>query len=135
MSVPVAIAVIACLVLVACASGPARAISIDPRVEADAARGRSRVLVELRIDGGLTPEGTLTPERAAAQRKAIADAQDAVLARLRGTDATLVRRFETTPLLTLEIGASALAALKHMSDVVTRIVPDTVIPPAGSTPR
>jgi hypothetical protein len=122
-------------ILVACASAAARDVTVDPRVDANAARGRSRVLVELRIDGGVTPEGTLTPERAAAQRKAIADTQDAVLSRLRGTDATLVRRFETTPLLALEIGPSALAALKTMSDLVTRVVPDTVIPPAGSAPR
>ena len=120
----------ASLVLVACASGSASGVTIDPRVDADAARGRSRVIVELHV-ADMTPEGTLTPERAAAQRRAIADAQDAVLSRLRGTDATLVRRFASSPLLALEIGPSALAMLRTMGDVVIRVVPDTVIPPAS----
>jgi len=126
---------VAPILVAACASGPARQITVDPRVEAATARGRSRVLVELRIDGGVTPQGALTPERAAAQRQAVADAQDAVLSRLRGTDATLVRRFESTPLLALEIGPSALAALRTMGDVVSRVIPDSVIPPAGGSQR
>ena len=89
---------------------------IDPRVEQAVAAGRSRVLVEV--------------------RPPIARAQDDVLARLTGTDFRLVRRFEASPLLALEIGASALAALKTMDDVVVRVIPDAVIPPAGdATPR
>jgi hypothetical protein len=85
-------------------------VSIDPRVERDVAQGRIRVLVEV--------------------RPPIARAQDQVLARLSGTDFRLVRRFETSPLLALEIGPSALAALRAMGDVVVRVTPDTVIPPA-----
>jgi len=51
-------------------------------------------------------------------------------------DVTLVRRFERTPFLALEVGPSALAALRTMGDVVVRVIADTVLPPAGgSTPR
>jgi len=80
------------------------------------AGGRSRVLVEV--------------------RPPITRAQDDVLARLTGTDFRLVRRFEASPLLALEIGASALAALRTMGDLVVRVIPDAVVPPAGdSTPQ
>jgi hypothetical protein len=104
------------LVVSACASAGASPVVIDPRVEQEVAGGHSRVLVEVR------PPITRT--------------QDDVLARLTGTDFRLVRRFETSPLLALEIGASALAALRTMSDLVVRVIPDAVIPPAGqSTPQ
>src|SRR5882672_5882157 len=63
----------------ACALATAAPVSVDPRVEADVARGRSRALVELRIAGGVRPEGELSPERVAVQRQAISGAQDAVL--------------------------------------------------------
>jgi hypothetical protein len=104
------------LVVTACASAGASPVLIDPRVEQEVAGGRSRVLVEV--------------------RPPIAHTQDDVLARLTGTDFRLVRRFEASPLLALEIGASALAALRTMGDLVVRVIPDAVIPPAGdSTPR
>ena len=60
-----------------------------------------------------------------------ARAQDDVLSRLSGTDVTLVRRFESTPFLALEVGPSALGALRAMGDVVARIVPDSVLSPSG----
>ena len=103
------------VVVAACASAGAAPVTVDPRVEDEVARGITRVLVEV--------------------RPPIARAQDQVLARLSGTDFKLVRRFETSPLLALEIGPSALAALKTMGDVVVRVVPDTVIPPAGRSPN
>ena len=103
-------------VVAACASAGAALVTIDPRVEDEVARGSTRVLVEV--------------------RPPIARAQDEVLARLGGTDFKLVRRFETSPLLALEIGPAALAALKAMGDVIVRVIPDAVIPPAeGSTGR
>jgi len=116
------------VIVAACAPATAMQASVDPRVEAEVAQGRSRVLVELRIAGGARPDGE--------QRQAIARAQDEVLSRLSGTDVTLVRRFESTPFLALEVGPSALAALRAMGDVVARIVPDSVLKPTGgSTPR
>lgn len=106
----------AALVVAACASSAASAVSIDPRVEREVAAGRSRVLVEV--------------------RPPIARAQDEILARLRGTDATLVRRFDVSPLLALEIGPAALAALRRMDDVVVRVMPDSAVPAAPrATPR
>jgi hypothetical protein len=109
-------------------------VEIDARIEAAIARGRVRVLVELRIAGGIAPEGELgSAERVAAQRRAIATAQSAVLSRLAGTDFALVRRFDSVPLLTLQIGPTALAALRTMADVVARVVPETLIPPAGGS--
>ena len=97
-----------------CASAGAAVVTVDPRVEDEITRGTTRVLVEV--------------------RPPIGRAQDQVLARLSGTDFRLVRRFESSPLLALEIGASALAALKTMGDVIVRVIPDAVIPPAGGTP-
>ena len=116
------------VIVAACAPATAMQASVDPRVEAEVAQGRSRVLVELRIPGGAPPD--------AEQRQAIARAQDEVLARLRGTDFRLVRRFESTAFLALEVGPSALAALRAMGDVVASIVPDSVLRPSDrSTPR
>lgn len=111
---------------------PARPVAeIDGRVEAAVGRGRARVIVELRLPGGVAPEGELgSAARVDAQRRAIAAAQATVLSRLAGTDFTLVRRFGSVPLLTLEIGASALAGLRAMGDVVARVMPEAVIPPA-----
>src|SRR2546427_8382388 len=54
--------------------------SVDPRVEAEVAQGRSRVLVELRIPDGVRPDGE--------RRRAIARAQDDVLSRLRDRKST-----------------------------------------------
>jgi len=116
------------LLVAACAPAMATQISVDPRVEEEVARGRSRVLVELRVPDGVRPE----EER----RQAIARAQGEGLSGLSGTDFTLVRRFASTPFLALEIGPSALAALRTMGDVVVRVIADAVLPPAGgSTPR
>jgi len=118
----------------ACAPATASGPHLDPRVEAAAARGLTRVLVELRIPGGVTPEGNLpSAEGVTAQRQAIAAAQAGVLARLRGTEHRVVRRFESTPFLALEIGPSALAALRAMGNIVTRVVPDAVSPPTGGS--
>jgi len=102
------------VIIAACASAGATPVTVDPRVERDVARGPTRVLVEV--------------------RPPIAQTQQDVLSRLSGTDFRLVRRFETSPLLALEIGPSALAALKTMGDVIVRVIPDSVIPPAGAPP-
>jgi hypothetical protein len=119
--------VLTALLVAACAPAMATQISVDPRVEEEVGRGRSRVLVELRMSGAVRPE--------AEQRQAIARAQDEVLSRLSGTDVRLARRFESTPFLALEVGPSALAALRTMGDVVVRVIADAVLPPAGDSPR
>jgi hypothetical protein len=124
-------------ILVLCAAaacGERRSVAVDSRIEAALARGRARVLVELRAGRAAPAEGA-SPDKPAGRERQIAAAQDAVLARLAGTDATLVRRFASTPWLALEIGPTALAALRTMPDLVVRVVADAVIPPADAKPR
>lgn len=48
---------------------------------------------------------------------------------LAGTDFALVR-FESSPLVALQIGPTALAALRAMTDVVARVALAAVLPPA-----
>ncbi len=118
-------------------AGPGEgSVAIDPRAEAAVARGRARVLVALRVADGAAPESALdSAERVAARRRAIAAAQSAVVSRLAGTDFALVRRFDSVPLMTLEIGPVALARLRAMTDLVDRVTAESVIPPAGGAGR
>jgi hypothetical protein len=101
---------------------------IDPEVRAAVARGQARVLVELRPTGG-----SASPGDAAAQERAIAAAQQAVLARLAQQSHRLVHRYTSVPLLSLEIGAAALGALETMGDLVLRVRADRLRAP--SSPR
>jgi hypothetical protein len=101
---------------------------IDPEVRAAAARGRARVLVELRLPGNAP--GSADP---AAQERAVAAAQEAVLARLPQSSHRLVHRYTSVPLLTLEIGVDALRALETMGDLVLRVRADRLRTP--SPPR
>lgn len=95
---------------------------IDPDVRAVTRGGTVRVLVELRAPRS--------------DPAALRDAQDAVLRRLTGTGARLARRYETTPILALEIDAAALARLEEMRDLVARVRADRVLPPyEGPAPR
>jgi len=99
---------------------------IDPEVRRDLHRGPARVLVELRVPGGLTPEGDLPGSAAVAtQRGAIAAAQSTVLTRLAGTQFSVLRRYEAVPFLLLEIHGDALAELERMGDVVARVRVDS----------
>jgi hypothetical protein len=100
---------------------------IDAEVRAAIARGRARVLVELRL-----PEDA--PSRdAAAQERAIATVQQAVLARLSQAPPQHVHRYVSVPLLSLEIGADALPVLEAMGDLVVRVRSDRLRAP--STPQ
>jgi len=55
---------------------------------------------------------------------------------LTGTGTRLARRYETAPLLALEIDAAALARLEEMRDLVTRVRADRISPPnEGPAPR
>jgi hypothetical protein len=101
---------------------------IDPEVRAAVAQGPARVLVELRPTGD-----SASPGDAAAQERAIAAAQQAVLARLAQQSHRLVHRYTSVPLLSLEIGAAALGALETMGDLVLRVRADRLRAP--SSPR
>lgn len=91
----------------AIAATVANAPIVDPDVRTQAAAGRARVIVELRV-----------PEAGALRDEAIARAQDALLARV---PAVLVRRYQSVPLLALEIDAAGLHALEGLGDVVARV--------------
>src|SRR5262245_20353526 len=90
------------------------AVMIDPEVSVRIAAGRTRVLVQLRVDGA--DEGRRAEE--------IARVQDAVLSRLPQSHASLTRRYTSVALLALEIDATALRALETMSGEVSAIKPD-----------
>jgi len=95
---------------------------IDSDVRAVTHGGMVRVLVELRVPPS--------------DPSALRNAQDAVLGRLTGTGTRLARRYETAPLLALEIDAAALARLEEMRDLVTRVRADRISPPyEGPAPR
>lgn len=104
---------------------------IDPHVRTAVAAGRARVVVDLRVPGGTTPEGDLSPADAAARRNAIAAAQQSVVSRLSGTDFSVSRRYTSVPQLALEIGADALLALERMGDLVISVRADRAVPPTG----
>ncbi|HEY3068173.1 MAG TPA: hypothetical protein VGL09_20455 [Methylomirabilota bacterium] len=116
-----ALSVLALLFVQAPAPIPAAGGSvIDPDVPSLSGDGRTRVLVELRIGEAADPSD---------MGHAIMRAQDAVLARLPRTHATVIRRYASIPLLALEIDATGLRALSAMTDVVARVRPDTTARP------
>lgn len=93
---------------------------VDPEVRALVRVGRARVLVTLQV-----AETSNQAQRA----DAIGRAQDAVLMRLPSTHASVVRRYESVPLLALEIDATALRALETMTDVVAGVKLDRAMKP------
>jgi len=102
-------------------SGVAQAeLVIDPNVRALVQAGRARVLVTLQV--GETANETL-------REQAIHRAQDAVLARLPSSHASVVRRYTSIPMLALEIDATALHALETMTDVVVAVTSDSRLKP------
>ena len=106
--------------------GDAFAQEIDPAVRTAAAAGPVRVIVELRITPPFKPEGELaSPAAVEAQRRAIAQTQDGLLASLAGTTFSVARKYDGLPLLALEIGADALARLEAAGALVTRVSSDS----------
>ncbi len=87
--------------------------------------GAARVLVELALGepfaadaAGAAPAVDFRDEaQEAAYVAAIAAAQDALMAELAGTQATAVRRYQTLPLLGLEVGTDALYRLPTLASV------------------
>jgi hypothetical protein len=106
---------------------------VDAEVRAAATAGTARVLVQLRLAGGVSPEGDLpSTEAVATQRRMIEAAEHAVVARLAGTRFSISRRYASVPILALEVGADALAALESMSDFVSRVSIDGTRTPTGA---
>ena len=109
---------------IATTTGAIADVVVDPEILAATTTGRARVIVELRLENGFTPEGQLTRQGVLAQREAIEAAQRAVLSELGDGDARVVRQLEAVPFVALEIGARALADLRAMPDRVLRILRD-----------
>jgi len=101
-------------------SGAQAPPAVDPAVRASVQSGRARVIVELRVPAAGEP---------AARDAAIAQAQDAVLARLPGSHASVARRFTSIPMLALEVDAPGLAALEAMAETVVSVKADAVVRP------
>jgi len=93
---------------------------VDPEVRALASVGCARVIVILQI-----PETADQVQHAGA----IGRAQEAVLVRLPQRHASLVRRYDSIPVLALEIDATGLQALETMTDVVVSVTLDRVVKP------
>jgi hypothetical protein len=93
---------------------------IAPEVTSQLLReNRARVLVELRVPGALD---------ASHREASIQQAQNAVLSRLPGNHALLVRRYASVPLLALDIDATALSALRGIPEVLA-VKADQVLHP------
>lgn len=109
------------VVLTFCGSGVAQAeLVIDPNVRALVQAGRARVLVTLQVSETAN-EGL--------REQAIHRAQDAVLARLPYSHASVLRRYTSIPMLALDIDATALHALEAMTDVVVAVTSDSRLKP------
>jgi subtilisin family serine protease len=95
-------------------------------------QGRVRVLVELRLESGaFAPEGRIgSAISVLVQRDEITRVGDRVLARLTPATGRLVRRFQTTPLIAVEVTPAGLAALEAAATDVVRIVEDAVLKPS-----
>jgi hypothetical protein len=94
---------------------------IDANVQAQIESGTARVLVDLRVPGS--------------DRAEIRRVQDQILARLSGTKVRVARRYETVPLLALEINGAALERLKQMGTLVVRVRVDALSDPTVGPPR
>ena len=106
--------------LVCSVTGWAGVIDVDPEVRTLVNAGRARVLVTLLVaDSG----------DEALRATAIGRAQDAVLSRLPRSHGSLLRRYASVPLLSLEIDATALLALERMPDVVAAVKLDRTAAP------
>jgi subtilisin family serine protease len=87
---------------------------VPPRVrQRIQTEGSARVLVRLHLPGGAyVTEGDLPPASVTRQRQDVAKVQSQMTSRLRGKRHTVLRQFETVPLLALEVGPDALAELE-----------------------
>lgn len=92
------------------------------------AAGRARVLVQLRLPAPHVGEGQLSGAAAVAQRRAIEASAARILSRLNTADHRVVRRYQTIPLIALELNPAALAALQQSPDVV-RVFDDEIVRP------
>ena len=83
--------------------------------------GHVRVIVQLRVATGRhVPEGNLgNVASVLAQRNAIASAASQLVLRLPADGSRLIRRFQSVPLLALDVAAGGLAALENAPEVAS----------------
>ena len=76
--------------------------------------GSARVLVRMSLPGvAYVPEGRLPdPASVSRQRRDVAAVQSQVTSRLRGRQHSVLRRYQTVPILALDVGPDALAELE-----------------------
>src|SRR5262245_5555540 len=98
---------------------------VDVQVRQAVATGPASVLVEARLLPPPVPESELTRlEAVIAQREAIAAIQGDILACLPADHVSVVRCYETLPLLALVVDAKGLKALERLGDIVSRVLSD-----------
>jgi hypothetical protein len=76
-------------------------------------------------------ESRLSDEGVGAQRAAIASAQDDLVAKLKGRQYKVLRRYQEIPGLALEVGADALAELARLPLVTHVLLDRPTVKPAG----
>jgi subtilisin len=90
---------------------------------------RTRVIVQLRTPDPYQSEARLpSPAAVAAQRRAIAAAATGLLAGLAGAEHRVARRYETLPLIAVEVTAAARAALERAPETL-RVFDDEMVRP------
>ncbi|MBM3128784.1 MAG: peptidase S8 and S53 subtilisin kexin sedolisin [Chloroflexi bacterium] len=90
---------------------------IKPLLAQAQTQGAVRVIVGVRA--AFQPEGRLNARAAQSQRRAIAQAQDALLNQLAARNARASHKFASIPYLAMTVDANTLTALAASSDVVT----------------
>jgi len=95
---------------------PQMAPKVDPRIRSQVNnQGTARVIVRLRVP--INTHEKLTEQQELAQQRAIAAAQQALLKKLANTKHRVIRQFEVSPDLVLEIGSDALSVIERADEV------------------
>ena len=98
-------------------------------IDQTAAQGTALVLVGLSVPWEM--ESRLSDEGVGAQRAAIKSAQDGLVAKLKGRQYKVLRRYQEIPGLALEVGADALAELARLPLVTHVLLDRPAAKPAG----
>ena len=93
------------------------------------AEGEVRVLVELALPSGRVAESALASQARTAYRQEIIDTASRVLSRLATHQHRVLRRYQTSPLIALSVGPSALTALDASGLPVKRVIEDRIHKP------
>ena len=113
-------------------SHPAQAIDVIPDQLAAEAASQGTVRVIVRLDVGFRPEGVLPSAAAIAdQRRIINTVQNSILSALAGIPHVVTRRYETVPLLALEVGPIGLNVLEALASqgLVAQVQEDRILRP------